>query len=120
MTRFGMVIDTKRCFGCQTCAVACKTANNLPKGVRWNHIITSASSDVDCGGGTFPNIDMTYLPISCQHCAKPACVEVCPTGASYRSDEGVVLVNAEACIGCKACIAACPYDVRVLNEDEPA
>lgn len=120
MTRFGMVIDTKRCFGCQTCAVACKTANNLPKGVRWNHVITSASSDVDCGGGTFPNIDMTYLPISCQHCAKPACVEVCPTGASYRTDEGVVLVNAEECIGCKACIAACPYDVRVLNEDEPA
>lgn len=119
MTRYVMVIDTKRCFGCQTCSMACKMANNLPKGIRRNHIITSGSVKTDCGGGTYPDVDMTFIPLSCQHCNNPACVDVCPTGASYKSDEGVVLVDASECIGCKACISACPYDVRTLNESEP-
>lgn len=116
MTKYAMVIDTKRCFGCQTCAVACKVANNLPIDVRWNHIVTTGSTDVDCGGGTYPDVDMTFIPLSCQHCENAPCVEVCPTGASYRTDDGVVLINADECIGCKACIAACPYDVRTLVE----
>ena len=118
MTRYAMVIDTKRCFGCQTCAVACKVANDLTVGVRWNKIITSGSTQADCGGGTFPNVDMTYLPMACQHCEEPACVSVCPTGASYKTEDGVVLIDQETCIGCKACLAACPYDVRVLLENE--
>lgn len=117
MSHFAMVIDTKRCFGCQTCAVACKTANNLPQGVRWNKIVTSGSTEVDCGAGEFPSIDMTFLPMTCQHCADPSCVAVCPTGASYVNDDGIVLVNPDECIGCKACLAACPYDVRVFVED---
>ncbi|MEG0505429.1 MAG: 4Fe-4S dicluster domain-containing protein [Raoultibacter sp.] len=119
MTRYGMVIDTKRCFGCQTCAIACKTANNLPIDIRWNHIITSGGTKIDIGGGSYPNVDMVYYPVACQHCAKPACVDVCPTGASTRNDDGVVVIDAEKCIGCKACMSACPYDARVLLEDEP-
>lgn len=117
MSRYAMVIDTKRCFGCQTCAVACKTANNLPKGVRWNKIATSGSTEVDCGSGEFPNISMTYLPMACQHCANPSCVSVCPTGASYVNSDGIVLINSDECIGCKACLAACPYDARTFIED---
>ncbi len=119
MTRYAMAIDTKRCFGCQTCSVACKMSNNLPKGVRRNHIITSGSTKPDCGGGTFPNIDMTYVPLSCQHCDNPGCVSVCPTGASFKTDDGVVHVNTDECIGCKACVSACPYDVRTLLDAEP-
>ena len=119
MTRFGMVIDTRKCFGCQTCAIACKVNNNLPKSVLWNRIITSGSTNFDCGGGEYPNIDMTFMPVTCQHCKKPACVDACPTGASHLTEEGIVLVDAEVCIGCKACINACPYGVRVLNDSEP-
>lgn len=119
MTRYAMAIDTKRCFGCQTCSVACKMSNNLPKDVRRNHIITSGDTHTDCGGGVYPNVDMKFIPLACQHCAKPACVEICPTGASFQTEDGVVQVNAEECIGCKACIAACPYDVRTLLNAEP-
>lgn len=119
MTRYAMAIDTKRCVGCQTCSVACKMANNLPKGIRRNHIITTGSTYTDCGGGTFPEIDMKFIPLACQHCAKPACVDICPTGASFQTEDGVVQINTEECIGCKACVAACPYDVRHLIEGEP-
>lgn len=119
MTKYAMAIDTKRCFGCQTCSVACKMSNNLPKDVRRNHIITSGDTRTDCGGGTFPDIDMKFIPLSCQHCDRPACVEVCPTGASFKTEDGVVLVNTDECIGCKACVLACPYDVRTLLDPEP-
>lgn len=119
MTRYGMVIDTRKCFGCQTCAMACKTSNNLPKGTFWNRVINSGDTRFDCGGGEFPNVDMKFKTVSCQHCKNPSCVEVCPTGASYQTEEGIVLIDPELCIGCKSCMNACPYDVRVLNDAEP-
>lgn len=119
MSKNVMVIDTKRCFGCQTCAIACKVNNNLPKNTLWNRIITSGSENFDCGGGQYPNVDMKFLPVACQHCENPACVDVCPTGASFKNENGIVLVNAENCIGCQSCMLACPYGARVLNADEP-
>lgn len=119
MAKYTMVIDTKKCFGCQTCAIACKVSNNLPKNTLWNRIITTGSDNFDCGGGTYPNVDMKFMPVACQHCEDPACVGACPTGASVQNDDGVVTVNPEACIGCKSCMNACPYGARVLNESEP-
>ncbi len=116
MSHYGMAIDLKRCFGCQTCAVACKTANNLPKNVLYNHVITQGAATTDTAIGEFPNCTMDFLPFQCQHCENPACLEVCPTGATIKDEEtGIVSVDSELCIGCESCIKACPYEgVRTL------
>lgn len=121
MAHYGMVIDTTRCFGCNTCAVACKMANNLPVDMWWNRIYTVGGEARDTAEGTYPNVSMSFLPVNCQHCENPACVAVCPTGATYRDgDTGIVMQNTEACIGCRYCIEACPYTgVRQYNYDEP-
>ena len=123
MTHYGMAIDTKRCFGCQTCTVACKTANNLPRGVIWNRVLTEGGDEVDTASGEYPaTLKMGYLPVSCQHCENPACVKVCPVGATYKDPEtGIVRQDYDKCIGCRMCMAACPYTgVRSFNWEEPS
>lgn len=120
MTRYGMAIDKTRCFGCQTCAVACKIANNLPKDIAYNRIITEGVATTDCAAGQFPDCTMDFLPMQCQHCANPACLEVCPTGATQKREDGIVWIDQELCIGCESCVKACPYDgVRTLLKGEP-
>lgn len=133
MTQYGMAIDLNRCFGCQTCAVACKMANNTPKDVAFNIVYTKRDRDYsypgeavikgacsyDNAGGTFPDCVLNYFPLACQHCSNPSCVEVCPTGASSKDpDTGIVSVDYDSCIGCQACVSACPYDVRVCLEND--
>lgn len=105
-----LVIDLDRCSGCDTCVAACKLENNIDLGVKFSRVVAVGPT------GTFPDIEMYWLPMQCQQCANPGCIEVCPTGASYRDEEtGVVLVNAEDCIGCGSCLTGCPYGVRSLN-----
>ncbi len=115
--RLAMVIDTKRCFGCHTCAVACKAENNLPDGMWWNRVVTVGGAQMDTPAGVFPDLTMSFVTIACQHCENPSCVPVCPTGATYkRAEDGVVLVDYRKCIGCGACVQACPYEgVRTRN-----
>ena len=122
MTRYAMAIDTKRCFGCETCAVACKMSNNLPADVWYNVVHTDGGDHKDSAAGVFPEVTMRYLPVACQHCSNPACVAACPTGASAVDPEtGIVGVDAELCIGCDSCIAACPYEgVRTHIGDDAA
>lgn len=134
MTRYGMAIDLNRCYGCQTCAAACKVANNLPKGLSFNVVYTKTDDDfstlgeasargslaADCAGGTFDNPTLWFLPMQCQHCDNPACLDVCPTGATQKREDGIVWVDDELCIGCESCTKACPYDgVRTLIGDSP-
>lgn len=118
--RFGMAIDVSRCIGCHTCAVACKMSNNLPDDVWWNDIHTDGGSYQDTAVGAYPNdLHRKYYPVNCQHCENPACVEVCPTGASFkRETDGIVAIDAETCIGCATCVSACPYGVRTIFGDE--
>lgn len=120
MARYGMAIDMKRCIGCNNCAMACKVENNLPNNVWWNKSVTVGAGGDGIPAGKYPNVTMSYYTLACQHCENPACVEVCPTGASYRDAEtGVVLVNQGECIGCESCVNACPYEgVRTLLDDE--
>lgn len=117
MTRYGMAIDLNRCFGCQACAAACKVANNMPKHVAFNRVLTEGGDSPDTAAGEFPNCTMSWLPMQCQHCDEPACLAVCPTGATQKREDGIVWVDSEQCIGCESCIHACPYeDVRTLIE----
>lgn len=116
--RFAMAIDLTTCCGCYACAVACKQANNLPNDVWWNNVTVEGADEKDTGVGDYPHVTMTYIPINCQHCSNPACVEVCPTGASHVEGNGIVSIDQDKCIGCSACIEACPYNVRTLYGDE--
>ncbi len=121
MTRYGMAIDMSRCFGCQTCAAACKVANNLPKDIVYNRVLTIGGTSNDCASGTYPNdLTLEFMPLQCQHCENPACLDACPTGATQKREDGIVWVDNELCIGCEACVKACPYDgVRMMNVKEP-
>ena len=121
MARYGMVIDLHRCIGCHTCSVSCKLANNLPNDVWWNRILTAGGDEMDTAVGDFPNLRMQHVPVSCQHCENPACVKVCPVGATYKDpDTGAVRQDYDKCIGCRMCMSACPYmGVRSFNWEEP-
>lgn len=119
MTKLGMAINLQRCIGCQTCAVACKMQNNVPMGMQWNRVLTDGCDVIDGAQGQFPNLTRVYLPLSCQHCENPACQRVCPTGATYKDDLGRVQIDYDKCIGCRMCMAACPYNARVFNWDAP-
>jgi molybdopterin-containing oxidoreductase family iron-sulfur binding subunit len=105
-SRWGMAIDLKRCTGCQSCTMACKAENGTPPGVFWMRVLEKEE-------GTYPLAYTVYFPIRCNHCSEPPCVPVCPTGASYvRQKDNLVLVDQNKCIGCHACVVACPYQVR--------
>ncbi|WP_088189661.1 4Fe-4S dicluster domain-containing protein [Desulfosporosinus sp. FKA] len=124
--RWGMAIDQSRCVGCWTCAIACKSINNEPLGIFWNRVLTCtpnenaltaapAATAIDVPHGTFPDLELAYQPTACQHCNNAPCQKVCPVGATFRREDGVILVDFERCIGCRFCMAACPYGVRVFN-----
>lgn len=111
MSRYAMVIDTRRCVGCMDCVVACKTENDVPEGYCRDWIAETVH-------GEFPTLQMEIRSERCNHCAEPPCVDCCPTGASHVHERGgVVLVTRDKCIGCKACLAACPYDARFIHPD---
>lgn len=119
MTKYGMAISLDRCIGCQTCANACKMQNNVPMGLLWNSVITEGCDVIDGAVGVYPNLTRTYVPLACQHCENPACQRVCPTGATYKDDMGRVQIDYDKCIGCRMCMAACPYNARVFNWEDP-
>ncbi len=120
MTRLAIAINLDRCVGCHTCALSCKMQNNIPDGMLWNRVLTENTDVVDGAEGTYPNVTRTFLPLACQHCQNAACQRVCPTGATYRDDKGRVEIDYDKCIGCRMCMAACPYNARVFNWNEPS
>ena len=109
-----IITDLNRCVGCLACSVACKAVNNVPIGSYWNKVLRIGPSLKE-GATSSHDVEMYYLPVSCQHCDNPECVSVCPTGASYKRDDGVVLVDHSRCIGCQYCVMACPYGVRAYD-----
>lgn len=106
--RYGMLIDLALCVGCNACSVACKQENGVPLGA-FNTWVESW--DVEKDG----QISRANLPKQCNHCVDAPCVKVCPAEATYRTDDGVVLVDEEKCVGCGACVAACPFEARWLD-----
>jgi phenylacetyl-CoA:acceptor oxidoreductase subunit 1 len=110
MTRWGMVIDLKRCVSCYACMIACKQEHFLPPGVFWSRLLVSET-------GRYPRVRKVTFPVLCNHCEKPICVKVCPTGASARREDGIVTIAADTCVGCGYCVLACPYQQRTYLED---
>ena len=120
MTRYAMAIDVEACAGCQACTIACKSNNNLPIGMLYTKVVTEGGAYNDTATGTYPyDLHKKYFSRGCMHCSNAPCVEVCPTGATYVREDGIVAIDAEKCIGCQACIAACPFGARTLNAEEP-
>jgi len=117
MTQYAIVTDLNRCVGCLACMVACKVVNEVPIGSYWNKILR-VGPNAKTDGAEFPDVELYFLPIQCQHCEDPECVKVCPTGASQKLADGTVQIDKSKCIGCQFCAMACPYGVRYLNEEE--
>lgn len=107
--QYGMLIDLRRCTGCHACSVSCKAEFDVPLGVTrsWVEYVEK---------GEYPNVSRHFLPRLCNHCRHPICVDVCPTGATWkRKKDGIVVIDPDICIGCKYCVLACPYDARFIN-----
>jgi Fe-S-cluster-containing dehydrogenase component/formate-dependent nitrite reductase membrane component NrfD len=105
------VLDQTRCIGCHACTTACKSENEVPLGVTRTYV---KSVDI----GIFPQVRRAFQVTRCNQCDDAPCVAACPTSAMYRRDEGIVDFDKSACIGCKACIAACPYDAIFINPED--
>ena len=116
MSQYAIITDLNKCVGCLACVVGCKSANDVPIGKFWNTVVRVGPTP-KFEGANGKDTEMYFLPLGCQHCANPECVNVCPTGASVKLDDGTVQVDAEMCIGCGLCLSACPYDARYLNEE---
>ena len=111
--RWAMVMDLRKCIGCQACTVACAMENNVPEG---NHRTHVPVYEVETGHGPVP----AMLPRMCNHCEEPPCVPVCPVEATFQTEDGIVLVDHDACVGCGYCVQACPYEAGFINHDTGA
>src|ERR1700722_18272475 len=109
--RYGFIIDNRKCIGCHACTVACKTENHVPLTVNrtWVKYVEK---------GMFPNTRRVFQVTRCNHCENPPCVTICPVTAMYQRKDGIVDFSSERCIGCKACMQACPYDSIYIDPDE--
>jgi len=105
---WGMVIDLRKCVGCNSCTVACKAENVTPPGVVYNVVIDEEI-------GAYPNVARRFLPRPCMQCQNPPCVHVCPVRATYKRPDGIVAIDYNICIGCRYCLAACPYGARSFD-----
>ncbi len=109
--KYGMLIEQSRCINCKACMIACQAENNVPLHKHRNWI---EESEVR---GTYPNLGLDFTPNQCNHCDNPHCERVCPTGATFINDDGIVLINYDSCIGCRFCMMACPYDARYVDKE---
>jgi phenylacetyl-CoA:acceptor oxidoreductase subunit 1 len=111
MTRWAMVIDLKKCVACETCIEVCRQFNKPPPGPAWRKLIEYQIEDNPSG-------KQLFLTMSCMHCEMPTCLEVCPTGATYRRPDGIVDIDLDRCLGCGACVVACPYQARSIAKSD--
>jgi Fe-S-cluster-containing dehydrogenase component/formate-dependent nitrite reductase membrane component NrfD len=107
---YGFVIDNRKCIGCHACSTACKSENEVPLGVHrtWVKYVER---------GAYPDVKRSFQVTRCNHCENPPCVRICPVTAMYQRDDGIVEFDKDACIGCKACMQACPYDAIHIDPE---
>jgi len=126
---FGYALDLSRCIGCRKCVYACVGENNQSRDpqIHWIQVlemekdkgIDLAHSDVHYNPDKVPEKGKSYFPVSCQQCRNPQCTTVCPVKATWQEPDGIVVVDYNWCIGCRYCMAACPYGARHFNWGEP-
>jgi molybdopterin-containing oxidoreductase family iron-sulfur binding subunit len=112
--RWVMAVDMRRCVGCSACTVSCAVENKLPPDQFYRTVVEESA-------GRYPDLRRTFFSQACMHCDAPPCIPVCPvepTKATYVRPDGIVAVDYERCIGCGACVAACPYDARFLDSGQ--
>ncbi len=130
--RYAYLIDAQKCIGCGMCVKACKAENKVPDGffrtwIERYEISEDGEAEVDSPNGGLNGFEENvshvkiakafFVPKMCNHCEAAPCVQVCPVGATYRTKDGVVLVDPKHCVGCGYCIQACPYAVRFMNPE---
>jgi anaerobic dimethyl sulfoxide reductase subunit B (iron-sulfur subunit) len=106
----GFYFDATLCTECKTCQLACKDVKDLPTEINYRKVTSYE-------GGTYPKPWMYFISMACNHCAMPACLAVCPVSAISKETDGSVIIDTDACIGCKSCITACPYGAPKFRED---
>lgn len=110
--RYAMLIDLRRCIGCQSCTVSCAIENQTPQGEFRTTVnqyqVRRENSDV---------VTNVLLPRLCNHCDNPPCVPVCPVQATFQREDGIVVIDNQRCVGCAYCVQACPYDARFINHE---
>jgi len=127
---FGYALDLSRCIGCRRCVHACVAENNQSREpeVQWIRVlqmdkekgIDFTHADPYYEPEKVPEEGHFYVPVACQHCRNPPCVKTCPTGATFTDPDGIVVIDYDWCIGCRCCMAACPYGARRFNWREPS
>jgi Fe-S-cluster-containing dehydrogenase component len=110
VTRYALRIAQELCWGCKTCEAACKQENRAPDGVKLIRVVEDGPRLV---GGKW---HFEFVPRRCVHCDEPACAAACPAGAVSKRADGLVLLDAETCTGCRACVDACPYDAVAFDD----
>jgi len=127
--QFAFALNLSRCIGCRKCVHACVAENNQSRDPEIQYIrvvkmphgtFDMEKGDHDYDPETVPEEGFYYLPVQCQQCEKPPCVKVCPVQATWRDDDGIVVIDYDWCIGCRYCEAACPYGARRFNFAEPS
>ncbi len=106
--RWVMVLDLRKCVGCHACTISCVAENKLPPGVVYRPVLEEEI-------GLYPNVTRRFTPKPCMQCDNPPCVPVCPVNATYKNEDGVVVIDYEQCIGCRYCVTACPYASRTFD-----
>jgi len=106
--KWAMVIDLRKCVGCNGCTIACITENKLPPGMAYRPVLTE-------NRGTYPHVARQFIPRPCMQCENPPCVPVCSVGATWKRADGIVAIDYDQCIGCRYCITACPYSARSFD-----
>lgn len=113
--RYAMVVDLRKCVGCQACTVGCSIENQAPVG-QFRTTVKQYEVTLDDGSTTQQQVKSFMLPRLCNHCDNPPCVAVCPVQATFQREDGIVMVDNSRCVACAYCVQACPYDARFINE----
>jgi anaerobic dimethyl sulfoxide reductase subunit B (iron-sulfur subunit) len=117
MTQYAFYFDSSACSGCKACQVACKDKHNLPLGILWRRVYEVTGGEWTRRGEAWLTTVFAYnISLACNHCEHPICVEVCPSGAMHQRADGIVLVDADKCLGCRYCSWACPYGAPQYDE----